>query len=74
MSRSKASASRHQRGVPERNGPQHAPCNELAASPVESKLTDAQRNELERRLEDYRRDPEAGVSWESLRDSLHGLT
>lgn len=57
--------------MPVRGEPLQAPSNELAAYPVESGLTDAQRAELDRRLDDYRRDPDTGVSWESLRDSLH---
>jgi len=33
-------------------------------------VSDAQRAELDRRLEAYERDPNAGVSWESLKHSL----
>jgi putative addiction module component (TIGR02574 family) len=35
-------------------------------------LTDAQKAELQRRLDEYDRDPEAGESWEDLRDELLG--
>ncbi|MFO7564775.1 MAG: addiction module protein [Enhygromyxa sp.] len=44
--------------------------NQIADSPEEVEVTAAQRAELDRRLEDYHRDPEAGTSWESLRASL----
>jgi putative addiction module component (TIGR02574 family) len=44
--------------------------DEIAESPDEIELTAAQRAELDRRLEDYHRDPEAGISWEALRASL----
>lgn len=33
-------------------------------------ISDAKRAELDRRLEAYERDPNAGVSWESLKRSL----
>jgi len=33
-------------------------------------LTEAQRAELDRRLEEYERDPDAGVDWEDLREEL----
>jgi len=33
-------------------------------------VSDAQRAELDRRLEAYERDPNAGVSWDSLKRSL----
>jgi putative addiction module component (TIGR02574 family) len=33
-------------------------------------LTDAQKQELERRLEGYRQDPTAGSSWEAVKQRL----
>jgi putative addiction module component (TIGR02574 family) len=44
--------------------------DEIAESPEEVELTAAQRAELDRRLEDYHRDPNGGISWGSLRASL----
>jgi putative addiction module component (TIGR02574 family) len=44
--------------------------DEIADSPNEVELTAAQRAELDRRLEDYHRDPDAGISWAELRASL----
>ena len=44
--------------------------DELAAVPDEIELTAAQRAELDRRLEDYQDDPDAGISWAALRASL----
>jgi putative addiction module component (TIGR02574 family) len=44
--------------------------DEIADSPEEVEVTAAQRAELDRRLEDYHRDPEAGISWAALRASL----
>ena len=37
---------------------------------VELPLTKAQRDELDRRLEEYERDPEAGETWASVRDEI----
>ncbi|MDY0002000.1 MAG: addiction module protein [Polyangia bacterium] len=71
MSQAKHSSSYDELSVPERIELLQRLWDELAASPEEIGLTEAQRAELDRRLEDYRRDPDAGVSWESLRDSLH---
>ena len=42
----------------------------LAEAPEVLELTDAQRDELDRRLAAHRADPEAAVSWESLRQDL----
>ncbi len=36
----------------------------------EDNLTEAQKRELDRRLEDYKREPGAGVTWEELRAKL----
>jgi putative addiction module component (TIGR02574 family) len=44
--------------------------DEIADSPEGIELTPAQREELDRRLDDYRRDPDAGITWASLRASL----
>lgn len=35
-------------------------------------LTEAQKAELDRRLEDLERDPDAGESWEAVRARLYG--
>lgn len=35
-------------------------------------LTEAQKTELDRRLEDRERDPDAGEPWEVVRARLHG--
>jgi putative addiction module component (TIGR02574 family) len=43
----------------------------MAASESEPPLTDAQREELARRLDAYRADPEAGKSWDDVKKSLH---
>ena len=42
----------------------------LAEAPEVLALTDAQRDELDRRLAAHRADPEAAISWESLRQEL----
>jgi putative addiction module component (TIGR02574 family) len=42
----------------------------LPEAPEVLAVTDAQRDELDRRLADHRADPEAAVSWESLRQEL----
>jgi len=44
----------------------------VAMMPQPVRLTDAQREELDRRLEDYRQHPEDGISWESLKAELLG--
>jgi putative addiction module component (TIGR02574 family) len=44
----------------------------LSAVPQSVVLTDAQRDELDRRLEDYRQHPNDGISWASLKGSLLG--
>ncbi len=38
----------------------------ITLAPEQVVLSEAQRRELDRRLERYRRDPEAGVSWQNL--------
>jgi putative addiction module component (TIGR02574 family) len=42
----------------------------IAEFPEALELTDAQRQELDRRLEDYVRDPDAGVPWSEVRARL----
>jgi len=42
----------------------------LAEAPEVLALTDAQRAELDRRLEAHRTDPNAAIPWESLRQEL----
>ena len=41
---------------------------------AEPPLTDAQRAELARRVEAYRRDPSAGASWAEVRDRIRSST
>lgn len=42
----------------------------IAAVESEVPVTEAQRKELERRLEEYERDPRAGKTWEDVKKSL----
>ncbi len=70
MSQAKHSSSYDELSIPERIELLQRLWDELATHPEEIELTDAQRAELDRRLEDYQRDPSAGVAWESLRDTL----
>lgn len=42
----------------------------IAASADTLPLTDAQRQELDRRLVEYRSNPRAGRTWQEVRDSL----
>ncbi len=42
----------------------------VAAIPEAIPLTDAQREELDRRLEDYQKNPSAGFSWEDVKKRL----
>ena len=46
----------------------------IAARPERVPLTGAQRTELRRRLEEHRRDPNSGESWEVVRDRLLNKT
>ncbi|MEA5447352.1 addiction module protein [Leptolyngbya sp. CCNP1308] len=39
-------------------------------NPEELRLTDAQEQELDRRLEEYQRDPTAGSTWEEVKQRL----
>ena len=70
MSQAKHSSSYEELSIPERIELLQRLWDDLVAQPESIELTDAQRAELDRRLEDYRRDPNAGVPWESLRDNL----
>jgi len=45
----------------------------IAAEPESLSLTEAQKQELDRRLEAYYQDPEAGVSWEELKAKIKSL-
>ncbi len=42
----------------------------IATSEEAVPVTDAQRRELQRRLEEYERDPRAGKTWEDVKKSL----
>ncbi len=42
----------------------------IASEPEALPLTDAQRSEIERRLAEHDRDPEAAISWEEVRARL----
>ena len=42
----------------------------IAASPESLPVTAAQKRELDRRLAEHRANPEAGRTWEEIRDSL----
>lgn len=42
----------------------------VAAFPEAIPLTDAQREELDRRLQAYGKNPNEGVSWDELKDKL----
>ena len=42
----------------------------IAAKPEEIALTEAQTDELDRRLEDYRQDPSAGASWQEVQQRV----
>ena len=42
----------------------------VAAFPEAVPMTDAQRQELDRRLEAYAQNPNDGISWDELKDKL----
>lgn len=44
----------------------------IAATPARPPLTDAQRAELDRRLEAHGNNPEAGSSWQEVRQRIVG--
>jgi putative addiction module component (TIGR02574 family) len=46
----------------------------VATMPQPIRLTDAQREELDRRLDDYHQHPEDGIFWESLKGRILGQT
>jgi putative addiction module component (TIGR02574 family) len=43
----------------------------IAAEGYEPPLTDSQAAELERRLEEHRRNPESAIPWETVKAELH---
>jgi putative addiction module component (TIGR02574 family) len=45
----------------------------IAAVPEAIQLSDAQRQELDRRLSEYEKNPDEGIPWEEFRNQL-GLT
>lgn len=42
----------------------------IAANPEAVAVTDNQRQELDKRLEDYKKNPEAGSSWDEVRKRI----
>ena len=44
----------------------------IAAEPRAVELTDAQRQDLQRRLDAYRHDPAAGSPWEEVKQRIRG--
>jgi putative addiction module component (TIGR02574 family) len=42
----------------------------IAATPEQLALSEAQKDELDRRIEMYRQDTEAGISWQELKDKI----
>ena len=46
----------------------------IAAVPDEVKLTEAQKQELDRRLQEYHKNPAAGSAWEEVKASIRGPT
>ncbi len=42
----------------------------IAAAPEQVTVTPAQQNELDRRVEAYRQNPQAGASWQEVKDKL----
>jgi len=43
----------------------------IAANPDSLPLTDAERQELDRRLNSYARNPDEGVPWDDLKKQVH---
>jgi putative addiction module component (TIGR02574 family) len=43
----------------------------ITAFPEAIPLTDAQKEELDRRLQAYAENPNAGIAWDELKDKLH---
>ena len=56
--------------VPERIELVEAIWDSIAESPESLPVTAAQKQELDRRLAEYRKNPQAGRTWEEVRDSL----
>lgn len=44
----------------------------LVDTPESIPLTDAQREELDRRLDDFERDPSIGIPWDEVRKRIQG--
>jgi putative addiction module component (TIGR02574 family) len=44
----------------------------LVDTPERIPLTDAQREELDRRLDDFERDPSIGIPWDEVRKRIQG--
>ena len=44
----------------------------IASRPEVISLSDAQREELDRRLEAYQQDPQAGASWQEVQQRVRG--
>ncbi len=56
------------RGLPERERDELVERIEIEYGDFEDKLTPEQLAELERRAEDFRKNPQAGIPWEQVRD------
>ncbi len=56
--------------VPDRIQLVEAIWDSIVENPADLPVTEAQRHELDRRLAEYRADPQAGETWEEVRDSL----
>lgn len=47
-------------------------CDTIATRPKEVALTEAQTQELDRRMEAYHQDPAAGASWQEVQQRVRG--
>ena len=56
------------RGLPERERDELVERIEIEYGDFDDKLTPEQLAELERRAEDFRKNPQAGIPWEQVRD------
>lgn len=45
----------------------------IAATPEEVDITEAQKEELDRRMEAYRQNPGRGVSWQQVQEDIDNL-
>lgn len=45
----------------------------IAATPDEVQLSDEQMTEIERRLDDHRRNPHKGIPWEQVKETLRKI-